>query len=40
MTNHPVRLLLLVLAVVAGVVVARNVTADRGGSYDPAQAQR
>lgn len=35
MTQHPVRLVLLALAVLAGVVVARNITADKGGSYDP-----
>jgi hypothetical protein len=30
---------LLVLAVIVGIVVAyRNATADRGGSYDPADA--
>jgi hypothetical protein len=38
--RHPVRKLLL-LALVAGAVVAvRNAVAERGGSYDPAEAQR
>jgi hypothetical protein len=38
--RHPVRKFLL-LAVLAGAVVAvRNAVADKGGSYDPAEADR
>lgn len=40
MREHPVRLVLALLAVVVGLVVARNLTADRGGVYDPAEAGR
>jgi hypothetical protein len=36
MREHPRRLVLLLVAAVVGVVVARNLTADRGGVYDPA----
>ncbi|GAA0198744.1 MULTISPECIES: hypothetical protein [unclassified Aeromicrobium] len=36
MREHPLRLVLALLALAAGVVVARNLTADRGGVYDPA----
>ena len=36
MREHPLRLVLVLLALAAGVVVARNLTADLGGVYDPA----
>ncbi len=34
-SRHPFRRLLLALLAVGVVVVVRNATADRGGSYDP-----
>lgn len=40
MREHPLRLVLILLALVAGIVVARNLTADKGGVYDPADDAR
>jgi hypothetical protein len=34
-SRHPVRKLILVAALIAGVVAVRNAVADKGGSYDP-----
>ena len=36
--RHPVRTLLLVLLAVGAAIVVRNAVADKGGSYDPAEA--
>ena len=35
-SGHPLRRLLLLALVIGAIVVVRNATADRGGSYDPA----
>ena len=34
-SRHPLRRLLLLVLAIGVVVVVRNATADRGGSYDP-----
>jgi hypothetical protein len=34
-SGHPLRRLLLLVLAIGVVVVVRNATADRGGSYDP-----
>jgi hypothetical protein len=34
-SGHPLRRLLLLVLAIGTVVVVRNATADRGGSYDP-----
>ncbi|MGH3473354.1 MAG: hypothetical protein ACRDOT_00420 [Aeromicrobium sp.] len=34
-SGHPLRRLLLLALAIGVVVVVRNATADRGGSYDP-----
>ncbi|MGA8986835.1 hypothetical protein [Aeromicrobium sp.] len=36
--RHPVRKLVLLLLMAAAVVAFRNAVADKGGSYDPAEA--
>ena len=38
-SGHPLRRLLLLVLAIGVVVVVRNATADRGGSYDPAAAE-
>jgi hypothetical protein len=38
-SGHPLRRLLLLALVIGAIVVVRNATADRGGSYDPAAAE-
>jgi hypothetical protein len=35
-SGHPFRRLLLLALAIGAIVVVRNATADRGGSYDPA----
>jgi hypothetical protein len=37
-TRHPLRKLLLVAAIIGIAVAFRNAVADKGGSYDPADA--
>ena len=34
-SGHPLRRLLLMVLAIGAIVVVRNATADRGGSYDP-----
>jgi hypothetical protein len=38
-SGHPFRRLLLLALAIGAIVVVRNATADRGGSYDPAAAE-
>jgi hypothetical protein len=37
-SGHPFRRLLLLALAIGAIVVVRNATADRGGSYDPASS--
>ena len=37
--RHPVRIVVLVALAVGVVVALRNAVADKGGSYDPADAR-
>ena len=39
-SGHPLRRLLLLALAIGAIVVVRNATADRGGSYDPASDTR